>query len=185
MWHLHTGICDTVVKSYVTQVWSKTTTPTFLLGHESVLCWIWNSRHYWSKTQVSHKRSKTQVTQHGSKTQISLSSYPQLAILLLYAAFSGYLPGRPVLCLLPGFFTLVCAEKKSGSNLVSKISESLQIKLFPSMPDVLCLHQWLLRQPARRRSKVHKVKFYQIQLVLDLSWQKILYNLKCYQIQFF
>ena len=55
-----------------------------------------------------------------------------------------------------------CVEKKRSPNLVKiylgYIQESANKKLFPSMPDVLCLHQWLLRQSARRKSKVHKVK---------------------------
>ena len=55
-----------------------------------------------------------------------------------------------------------CVEKKRSPNLVKiylgYIQESANKKLFLSMPDVLCLHQWLLRQSARRKSKVHKVK---------------------------
>ena len=104
---------------------------------------------------------------------------------------------QPVLLLSPAYHpTIICclpwespweASSLSSSrfflllpNLIwSKyLRVSQQIKLFPSMPDVLCLHQRLLRQPARRQSKVYKVKFYQIPLpVLDLSWRRVLYIL--------
>ena len=79
---------------------------------------------------------------------------PQAALLLLHAPLSGHLLGWSVLCLLPGFFNRLLPL----ITILVKICGSQQIKVSPSMSDVLCLHKRLLRQPARRQSKVYKVK---------------------------
>ena len=95
---------------------------------------------------------------HTSESLFQSFSYlvylPQVAILLLHASLSGNLLGRSVLCLLPGFFNQLLPL----DTILVKICGSQQIKVSPSMSDVLCLHKRLLRQPARRQSKVYKVE---------------------------
>ena len=95
---------------------------------------------------------------HTSESLFQSFSYPvylpQVAILLLHASLSGNLLGWSILCLLPGFFNRLLLL----IAILVKICGSQQIKVSPSMSDVLCLHERLLRQPARRQSKVYKVK---------------------------
>ena len=128
------------LNQFCAQVWPETTTFTLLLGNESDLCWIWSSCYHRSHTQVSHSFKVLATLSISLRLPSFYYMLPSLGISLggqFFVFFQVFLIG--------------CCD--SGRNLWSQ-----QIKVSPSMSDVLCLHERLLRQPARRQSKVYKVK---------------------------